>query len=53
MPKLTLSNLIKTIYEIGQEVGAHFGDEAEPLYPRLTKYTKMLYSYGFIEYVKK
>ncbi len=43
----------KTIYEIGQEVGAHFGDEAEPLYPRLTKYTKMLYSYGFIEYVKK
>ena len=41
-----------SIYEIGQKVGAHFGDEAEPLYPRLAEYFKMLQSYGFIEYDK-
>ena len=40
-----------TIYEIGQKVGAHFGDEAEPLYPRLTKYIKMLHDYGFVSYI--
>ena len=38
-----------SIYEIGQKVGAHFGDDAEPLYPRLTKYIKMLNDYGLIE----
>ena len=43
----------KTIYEIGQEVGAHFGDEAEPLYPRISKYFKMLHDYGFVDYAKK
>lgn len=41
-----------SIYEIGQKVGAHFGDEAEPLYPRLTKYIKMLHDYGFISYLR-
>ena len=29
-----------SIYEIGQKVGERFGDEAEPLYPRLTEYFK-------------
>ena len=41
-----------SIYEIGQIVGERFGDEAEPLYPRLAEYFKMLQSYGFIEYDK-
>ena len=42
----------KTIYEIGQEVHEHFGDEAEPLYPRLTQYMKMLNEYGFTDYIE-
>ncbi len=42
----------KSIYEIGQLVGEHFGDAAEPLYPRITQYFKMLSDYGFIEYRK-
>ncbi|MBO6114984.1 MAG: PqqD family protein [Lachnospiraceae bacterium] len=41
----------KNIYEIGQEVKEEFKEEAEPLYPRLVKYMKMLYDYGFIEYL--
>ena len=41
-----------SIYEIGQKVGERFGDEAEPLYPRLAEYFKMLHNYGFIEYDK-
>lgn len=41
-----------SIYEIGQKVKDHFGDEAEPLYPRLAEYFKMLYDYGFINYDK-
>ena len=42
----------KSIYEIGKLVGEHFGDAAEPLYPRITQYFKMLNDYGFIEYRK-
>jgi hypothetical protein len=41
-----------SIYEIGQKVKAHFGDEAEPLYPRLTEYIKMLHDYGFVNYLQ-
>ncbi|MEE3399595.1 MAG: PqqD family protein [Eubacterium sp.] len=41
-----------SIYEIGQEVKTHFGDEAEPLYPRLTEYIKMLHDYGFVNYLQ-
>ena len=40
----------KSVYDIGQKVKAQFGEEAEPLYPRLTKYMKMLHDYGFVEY---
>ena len=40
----------KSVYDIGQKVKAQFGEEAEPLYPRLTKYIKMLHDYGFVEY---
>ena len=43
----------KTIYQIGQEVKEQFGEEAEPLYPRLSKYMKMLQEYGFIRYRSK
>lgn len=39
----------KTIYEIGESVKEHFGEKAEPLYERLTKYIKTLESYKFIE----
>ena len=41
-----------SIYEIGQKVKEHFMEKAEPLYPRLIQYFKMLYDYGFIEYKK-
>lgn len=41
-----------SIYEIGQKVKANFGDEAEPLYPRLTEYIKMLHDYGFVNYLQ-
>ena len=38
----------RNVYDIGQLVKEHFGEEAEPLYPRLAKYMKMLDEYGFI-----
>lgn len=40
------------ILTLGEKVGAHFGDKAEPLYERLIKYIKILESYGFVE-IKK
>ena len=39
----------RNVYDIGQLVKEHFGEAAEPLYPRLAKYMKMLEDYGFIE----
>lgn len=42
-----------TVYAIGQRVSEHFGDEAQPLYPRLSQYIRMLHDYGFIEYKKR
>lgn len=33
---------------LGKKVSEHFGERAEPLYERLSKYTKILESYGFI-----
>ena len=38
----------KNIISIGNEVEAHFGDEANPLYERLAKFFQVLDSYGFI-----
>ncbi len=38
----------KNIIELGTEVKAHFGEKAEPLYPRLAKFFQILESYGFI-----
>ncbi len=39
----------KNIYHIGKEVSEHFGEQAEPLYERLTKYFDILKNYGFVE----
>ncbi len=40
----------KNIIEIGELAKEHFGDEINPLYERLSKYTQILQSYGFISY---
>lgn len=40
----------KDIIEIGAEVKARFGENAEPLYERLAKYFQILDSYGFISW---
>ena len=37
------------IIVLGEKVKDHFGDKAEPLYERLSKYIKILESYGFIK----
>ncbi len=36
------------ILEMGDPVKEKFGEDAEPLYPRLAKYISILESYGFI-----
>ena len=43
----------KDIVSIGDEVKAHFGEKAEPLYERLAKYFQILGSYGFITFKNK
>lgn len=40
------------VYELGVKVKEHYGDEAEPLYERLSKYMRMLEEYGFIVMLK-
>ena len=40
----------KTVYDIGEAVKEHFGDECEPLYERLVKYFEILSGYGFINW---
>lgn len=42
----------KTVEEIGPSIKEKFGEDAEPLYPRLTKYLAILESYGFIEWAE-
>lgn len=42
----------KTITQIGEAVKERFGDEAEPLYERLSKYFQILESYGFVKFEK-
>lgn len=37
------------IISLGEKVKEHFGDKAEPLYERLSKYIKILESYGFVK----
>ena len=38
------------IIAIGELVKAEFGEKAEPLYERLSKYFQILDSYGFVEW---
>ena len=38
----------KTLIELGKEVEEQFGEDAYPLYERLTKYVQILDSYHFI-----
>ncbi len=43
----------KTIYEIGQKISRKFGEAAEPLYPRLVQFVKVLHQNSFIIYMNK
>lgn len=36
------------ISSLGEKVESHFGDKANPLYERLSKYIQILESYGFV-----
>lgn len=40
----------KDILQIGKYVSEHFGESAEPLYERLSKFFQILESYNFISY---
>lgn len=40
----------KTITDLGVPVKEHFGEAAEPLYPRLAKFFQILASYGFVTF---
>ena len=40
----------KDITEIGKYVKEHFGEKAEPLYERLSKFFQILESYNFINF---
>ncbi len=40
------------ITAIGEKVKEHFGENAEPLYPRLAKFFQILDSYGFVNWIK-
>ncbi len=40
----------KTVYEIGEEMKAHFGEDAEPLYERLVTYMNSLSANEFITF---
>ena len=42
----------KSILEMGETVKEHFGEAAEPLYPRLAQFFKILETNKFIEYKK-
>ncbi len=44
----------KNLVAIGEAIKEHFGGNAEPLYPRLSQFIKILESYNFISFkVKK
>ena len=43
----------KNIIELGDPVKEHFGEAADPLYPRLAKFFQILESYHFISFKNK
>lgn len=49
----TLIDGEKNIIELGEPVKEHFGEKAEPLYPRLAKFFQILHSYGFVSFTDK
>ena len=40
----------KNIIELGRLVEEHFGEEVQPLYPRLAKFFQVLESYNFVKW---
>lgn len=40
----------RNIIDLGKDVKEHFGEKAEPLYPRLAKFFQILESYGFVKF---
>ncbi len=40
----------KDIFALGEAVKEHFGEKADPLYPRLVKYFEILQNYKFINF---
>lgn len=43
----------RNVYEIAQLVKEQFGEKAEPLYERLSKYIQILRNHNFVLYVNK
>ncbi|MBR5295670.1 MAG: PqqD family protein [Clostridia bacterium] len=41
----------KNVGDLGEEVKAEFGEKAEPLYERLSKYVQILHSYDFVKFI--
>lgn len=41
----------KTVTEIAALVQEHFGEKAEPLYPRMVKYFQIMESYHFVRFI--
>lgn len=44
---------VRNVHEISKLVSKQFGEEAEPLLPRLVQYIQILYQNKFIGYVKQ
>ncbi|MEY8389903.1 PqqD family protein [Lachnospiraceae bacterium 45-W7] len=42
----------RNVYDISKLVSAQFGEQAEPVVPRLVKYIQILYQNKFIGYIK-
>ena len=43
----------KTVMELAQIQKEHFGEAAEPLYPRIIKYFQIVESYHFIRFINR
>ncbi|MGI6118028.1 MAG: PqqD family protein [Bilifractor sp.] len=43
----------KTVFEIGKAVKEEFGEKAEPLYERLSKFIKILHDHHYVVYENK
>jgi len=43
----------RSILSLGEDVEAHFGEAAHPLYERLAQFFRILDSYGFIKWKSK